>query len=310
MRPGSGQDERMRRMLFLLSLSGLSLALPGCLFTGDDDGAPGDDATDGADGSDGGDGGDGSDGDDGGEPDCVGADLRDELTASLAGEVIDHETGEPIAGAEVSISTAWDTSTAFPAAECPILATLTTGGDGGFGPADVALGSALSPPIPLFLVTGDDVADTASDQRMECDASGCEDVTHGIAAPARDLVAGWRSELARGGMDDADSRGLVLFAFFNTDGTPAEGVTLWSGVFQEEPLAPDSEVRFLEADRLTLAPPGTDTTTASGLALIGVDTDDYAGLFVSGTRGSDHWDETGVLLAPGWVFLEDKQQSP
>lgn len=290
-------------MLLILSLF---VVAPGC--AGDDHGAPGDDGPTDDGATDDGSTDDGNT-DDGGEPDCVDDELRDERSAVLSGAVNDHETGAPIAGAVVSISTAWDTSAAFPI-DCPVLDELTTDGDGLFGPADVELGTPLSPPIALFLVTGADVADTASDQRLVCDTAGCDDLDHSIVAPARDLADGWRTELARGGMDDADSRGLVLFSFRNTDGTPAEGVTPWSGIFEATELEPGSEVRFLEEDRVTLAPPDTRRTTASGLALIGVDTDDYVGQFVSGTRGADSWEETGVLIPPGWIFLEDKQQSP
>ena len=292
-------------MRLLVSLFVLAAA-PACR-SGDDDGGGDDGATD--DGTtDDGSTDDGST-DDGGEPDCVADELRDERAAVLSGAVTDHESGAPVAGAEVSISTAWDTSAAFPI-DCPVLDVLATDEDGRFGPAQVELGTPLSPPIALFLVTGGDLADTASDQRLVCDTAGCDDLDHAITAPARELADGWRTELARGGMDDAGTRGLVLFSFRNVDGTPADGVTAWSGIFEATRLEPGSQVRYLEPDRVTLAPPDTQRTTASGLALIGVDTDDYVGLFVSGSRGAESWEETGVLLPPGWIFLEDKQQSP
>jgi hypothetical protein len=96
----------------------------------------------------------------------------------------------------------------------------------------------------------------------------------------------------------------------NPDGTPAEGVSPWRSLLVDtQALEPDSEVRFLEDDLTTLAPPGTTTTTASGVALIGVDESSGAE-FIGGSRGADRWVETGVLDPPGWFFLEDRQQSP
>jgi hypothetical protein len=284
------------RLLAVLSCAALS----GCLMSGGDD--------DGGDRGD--DGGSPDAGPPGsGEPDCVPAGTRARHSVTLSGEVVDWATAQPVADADVAVNTAWDTLDDFPV-DCPEVATLTTDGDGRFGPAAADIGSPLEPPIVLFMVSGDDLAPTASDQRVVCDAADCGDLGHTIAAPSRSLAAGWRAELERGGMADAASRGLVLFSFRNPDGTPAEGVTPWRSLLVDtQTLEPDSEVRFLEEDLTTLAPPGTTTTTASGVALIGVDESSSAE-FIGGSRGSRSWVETGVLDPPGWFFLEDRQQSP
>ena len=105
--------------------------------------------------------------------------------------------------------------------------------------------------------------------------------------------------------------GLVLFAFTNVDGSPAENVVLWQGFLEDEALEPSEEVRFLEEDRAALAPSSAIATAASGLALIGVgseEPDETDGAFIRGTRIADHWEMTGVLHDPGWIFVEDNQQ--
>jgi hypothetical protein len=295
----------MRAAVSLLAVLSCA-ALSGCLFVGDDDDGGG------GGGGDDGVGGDSSSSDDGpasGEPDCVSAETRARHTVIVAGSVLDWATQEPVDGADVEVTTSWDTLEDFPDA-CPSVAALATGSDGRFGPEETEIGSPLEPPIVLFMVSGDDLAETASDQRLVCDAPDCGNLAHTIAAPSRDLAAGWRAELERGGMANAAGRGLVLFSFRNPDGTPAEGVTPWRSLLVDtQVLEPGSEVRFLEEDLTTLAPPATATTTASGVALIGVDEASGAE-FIGGSRDSQTWVETGVLDPPGWFFLEDRQQSP
>ena len=269
-------------------------ALSGCVFSGDDDDVAGGDEPDASPTSS--------------EPECVPAEDRPSRTVTVSGAVVDWATGEAIAGADVAVNTAWDVGgESFPAG-CPTLATLTTTGDGQFGPAEVEIGSPLDPPIAIFLVTGDELGDTASDQRTTCEGADCGDLDHTIAAPSRTLAAGWRAELGRGGMPDADTRGLVLLEYRNPDGTPAEGV-FPEYLFGFSGPIPDTEVRFLEPDRAALAPTGTSTTTASGVALIALRTSGNSD-FIAGSRGEDSWEAVGVLAPPGWFFLEDREQSP
>lgn len=239
--------------------------------------------------------------------DCVEASVRSAETATISGVVRDHVTAEPIAGADVAFTTAWDVPREFPPPECEPLATFTTSGEGGFGPQAIEVGSHLWPPIVLFTVTGEGLADTTSDQTLSCEADDCGTLDHAIAAPARRLADSWRQELERGGMPDASSRGLVLFEFREPDGAPAEGVVPWALHGEVRDVLPDVEVRFLEPDRVTLAPLGTAATTASGIALIGLDgrIEGETAQYVFGERGDDLWQLTGVLDPPGWIFVED-----
>src|ERR1044071_4747739 len=94
-------------------------------------------------------------------PDCIGADVRARKTVVVSGTVVDFATGAPVAGATVDITTGWDTATpAFPSPQCPLIATLTSGPDGKFGPATVLAGSVFDPSIMLFEVHGADRANT------------------------------------------------------------------------------------------------------------------------------------------------------
>ncbi len=296
-------------------------ALSGCLF-GDDD-ERGDDFGDFGDGDDFGDGGDDPaqpDAGPGATPGCGAPEPGRNSVMTVSGQVVDYASGEPIAGAEVAINVAWDPANPFPT-ECAPLDTLMTGEDGRFGPAEVDLQTIQYFPIVLLRVTGDEITPTASDQRLDCGEDGfdCGELDHRIAAPSREVFAAWREELMAGGMTDADDRGLVAFEFRNPDAMPASDVIPWIGLIGEDALEPGTQVRFLEEDRATLAPPDTAATTASGVALIGLlpsdgvddgyDPEDALD-FIRGTRVSDGWDETGVITAPGWVFLEDKQQAP
>ena len=296
------------RLLVVISC----LALTGCIVLDDRDGE--------------GDGDDGSPPPDAGPPeqrpdaapddelDCEPDDAEDTHPVSVAGTVIDHATGAPIAGAEVAVGSAWHLGGGFPQ-ECPPIATLTTSSDGRFGPVTVDVKSPrFLPPYVIFMVTGEGLAPTASDQAMECVDSECAPIEdHVLAAPSEALATEWRQELERGGMEGAEGRGLMLLAFTDLDGSPAENVVLWQGYFEKDALDPDEEVRFLEADRTTLAPTGAIVTTGSGLALVGVgseEPDQGDSTFVRGTRIADHWEVLGVLHDPGWIFLEDNQQEP
>jgi hypothetical protein len=309
-------DEAMRFTLVLACF----VTLSGCLFVGDDDeGGRDGEWSDFAD-DEAGDDGDQPDAGPSGTPACGEPATGDTSVVRVSGQVVDYASGEPIAGAEVAINVAWDAANPFPS-ECAPLDTFTTDDDGRFGPADVDLRVLQYLPIVLLRVTGDEIAPTASDQRVDCGLDGldCGDLAHTIAAPSRDVVAAWREELTAGGMPDVDDRGLVAFEFRNPDATPASDVIPWIGLIGEDALEPGTQVRFLEADRATLTPPDTAATTAGGVALIGLEPEDAvddgfdsedAADFIRGTRLSDGWDETGVITAPGWVFLEDKQQTP
>jgi hypothetical protein len=242
-------------------------------------------------------------------PPCISADVRARKTVEVRGAVVDFVTGAPIAGVTVDITTAWDVPVpGFPPAACPLLATVTTGPDGRFGPVSVLAGSLFNPSIVLFMVHGADRADTASDNKT-CSDSVCT-LDHTIAAPAAALVASWRTELAAGGMTDAATNGLIAYLFKNADGTPAAGVTAQiDDNFAPRDLRAGEEVRYLAGDRSAVAAAGQRTTTDSGVALIGlaaVEADSY----VAGRRSTQTWPATGCLMQPGWIFLEDRTVSP
>lgn len=289
------------------------LALTGCVIF-DDDGGDTDDGGDSSPADDGSvdpgpDAGPGID-----ELDCQPDDPEETYRVRVSGIVIDHATGAPITGADVAVGSAWYLGGGLPH-ECPPVAALTTDDEGRFGPADVDVKApTFAPPYVIFMVTGEGLAPTASDQTMDCEGTACEPVEgHVVAAPSQELATEWRQELERGGMEAAASRGLVLFAFTNLDGSPAEDVVLWQGFFEDEALDPNQEVRFLEADGITLASTSAITTTESGLALIGVgseEPDETDSAFIRGTRIADLWEMTGVLHDPGWIFVEDNQQEP
>lgn len=250
--------------------------------------------------------GDGADdGIDDGEPDppCIEASDRATHKVTVGGAVVDFETGEPVNRADVVVNTAWDIEAEFPAT-CPPLAALSTDADGQFGPETVDAGSTISPPIAIFLVSGAGLADIASDQTLDCPGRECEDVDHTIAAPAAELAESWRAEMAKDGMPNAARRGLILFQYLELDGSPAAGVrpaTLSGGAAT---LIPDVEVRFLEADGVALAPPGTEETTGSGFALIGV-SNEIVDEYVYGVRAEgESWPLIGALDPLGWIFVE------
>jgi hypothetical protein len=238
---------------------------------------------------------------------CVPDQLRDDRTASVSGQVVDFASKAPVAGATVEVTTAWDVNGGFPVG-CPMQGTFTTDDQGRFGPALVAIGSSINPPIVLFKVTGAGRAPTASDARAICSGADCGNLGHTIAAPAEALAATWRTELAAGGMNDAATRGLVLFEFREMDGAPAAGVTPTQGQATMVDLEPGTQVRFLDADRSTLLGAAEGVTGGSGVAVIGVGTSGVA--YVAGRRDADRWNALGVLLPGGWWFLEDERKAP
>lgn len=240
-------------------------------------------------------------------PGCVQPDVRDNTTVTVSGQILDFATSATVPGATVDVSTAWDVSENFPAANCPLVATMTTDAQGRFGPMALQAGSTLAPPIVVFIVHGGDRAPTISDART-CATATCN-LGHTIAAPSSALAAQWRTDLAAGGMTEAATRGLVAFTYKNTDGSPAAGVTPQTGTLVVNPLAPGPQVRFIDAARSALMPVAQATTSASGLALIGVNATHQAA-YLGGKRATDGWAGSGCLVVPGAIFVEDKTVSP
>jgi hypothetical protein len=247
-------------------------------------------------------------------PGCIQLDTRDDHTVTVSGTVSDWVTGDPIVGATVDVSTAWDVQGNFPNTAtlmCPPIVSLTTNVNGQFGPALIEIGSPVEPPITIYMVTGAGVAPTASDARVGGCSVGvvdCGNQGHIMKVPSETLAATWRAELAAGGMPNAAQRGLTLFQYRELAG-PAGGVEALVGTLVLRPLLLGTEVRFLNADLATLAPATQGVTLASGIAVIGIDTADNA-VFVAGRRGGEQWAGLGVLLVDGWFFLEDKLVSP
>lgn len=241
-------------------------------------------------------------------PGCIQNDVRDDHTVTVSGSVRDWVTGNPVAGATVEVNTAWDVDGNFPPLlGCPPIVTLTTDSNGQFGPAMIQAGSTTEPPIMMYMVSGAGLARTASDARLgNCMGVDCGNQGHPMRVPSETLVQGWRTELELGGMPLAATRGLVLFDFRELAG-PAAGVIPQDGSLVD--LVAGTEVRFLEDDRMTLAPATATATTPAGVALIGVDAVDNESQ-VAGRRGGDTWLPTGVLVTDGWVFLEDRLVSP
>jgi hypothetical protein len=242
-------------------------------------------------------------------PECVSDAQRATKTVEVRGTVVDFITGEPVEGASVDITTAWDVTGNFPAGTCPMLASVKTGADGKFGPVVVKAGSPNDPPIMAFLVRGAGRAQIADDNRAACDGDTCI-LDHTIPAPSIDTARAWRKELAAGGMSDALTRGLVLFKFKETDGSGASDVIpRVMSPDGSEPvlrgLVAGQQVRFLETDKATLANPASIKTTASGLALIGMDGVDGQ-LRVAGERGTATWLNIGCLVQSDWIFFEDR----
>lgn len=240
-------------------------------------------------------------------PGCIQPDVRDRTTVTVSGQVVDFTTGAPVAGATVDVTTAWDVVGNFPAADCPLLATLTTDAAGRFGPRAVAAGSTVTPPILAFVVHDGGRALTLSDART-CAAATC-DLGHTIAAPSAAQAAQWRADLGTGGMAAAATRGLVAFTYKNSDGSPAAGVAPSVGNLVTVPLTPGPQVRFVDPARAALLPAAQATTSAAGVALIGVDATAGAA-YLGGKRGAEAWAGVGCLVVPGAIFVEDKTVSP
>jgi hypothetical protein len=232
---------------------------------------------------------------------CVDPSLRSKKTAEVRGTITDFATGQPIAGVTVAINTAWGSSD-WLAELCPPIATLVTGNDGTFGPVVLGIGSDGFD-ILNFMVTGAGRAPTHSDVRVRNCSNGasCDPVHQEIAVPTVALMDSWRSELAAGGMPGASCVGLTLMQFFEQNGMPAAGVSAKTGLFSTT-ASPGLDVRYVAANRLDLSPATQTITTSSGLALLS--TQAARSELVGGTRLSSKWINTGVLGAPGWLFVE------
>jgi len=245
---------------------------------------------------------------------CVQPDVRRAITVEVSGTILDFTTDQPVPGATVAITTAWDTEGDIPAADCPLLATTTTDAEGRFGPLAVYAGAGTFFPIMLFRVEGGGRALTLSDNRA-C-SNGASDpcrLDHTIAAPAATLAAQWRAELASGGMADADHRGLIAFLFKDRDGSPAAGVQPGTDAFIT--LRPGADVRFVDAGRGGLTPATDLATSAAGVAVIGTMALGPAGpttgtIGIGGLRADEQWVPTGSLIVPDAIFVEDRTASP
>jgi hypothetical protein len=246
---------------------------------------------------------------DSGLPTCLTAAQRTmECTADVSMRIVDFTTLLPVA-ADVGITTAWDVAPPFPAS-CSDLASVMVGADGLLVAPQAPCQSSLGRPVLLLKITGGTTvlyASTAWDQRLDC-AGGlpCGMARGDIAVPKRVLSSAWRGELAAGGMARAETRGLVIFLYKESDGSPAAGVRATRGLGTFMPLATGTEVRYIADDRQALLPRTAETTGASGMAIIGLD---FSSANVGGTRGAEEWASLGVLFADGWFFLEDRTRT-
>lgn len=245
---------------------------------------------------------------------CIQPDVRRAITVEVSGTIVDFTTGQPVPGATVGITTAWDTEGDIPADDCPLLATVTTDAEGRFGPLAVYAGAGTFFPVMLFRVAGGGRALTLSDNRA-C-ANGASDpchLDHTIAAPSATLAAQWRTALADGGLPDADHRGLIAFLFKERDGAPAAGVAPNTDAFIA--LQPGADVRFVDASRGGLTPATDAATSAAGVAVIGTMALGPAApttgtIGIGGLRAAEQWVSTGSLIVPGAIFVEDRTASP
>jgi hypothetical protein len=230
-------------------------------------------------------------------------------TITATGRVVDWATGAPVAGAVVEVRQAWS------AYGERLLATATTGADGRFGPVTGNIGpktDVFDSAYVAFFVSEGGRAKTISDVTLSCGFSSCDPVDHTIAAPASALGAAWRTALAAGGMADAANRGLIAFQYLEPTSAPAAGVSTLALRSPTTALTPGTEVRFLAADRQTVAPATQATTLASGLALVGIDGIGSAAgpVYLGGSTGPETWTITGCMNNPGFIFLEDKHGMP
>lgn len=243
-------------------------------------------------------------------PGCVDSTTRETATVNVSGTIRDFTTLQPVAGATIDLTTAWDVTSNLPAAACPLLGSVTSDEAGRFGLVAIAAGSSQQPPIVLFMVRGGGRAPTLSDNRT-CTAATC-DLGHDIAAPSAALAASWRADLAAGGMADAAHHGLIAFLYKEADGAPAEGVEPLASV---DPIVvrPGLDVRFVGPDRGALLPATQATTSSSSVALLGVANPTTATdheIDVAGRRGMDTWSATGTLVADDFIFVEDRTMQP
>jgi len=238
---------------------------------------------------------------------CISPQTRARHRVPVSGTVVDFATGAPVAGVTVDVTTGWDVRGYVPDPACPLIASFVTSPDGTFGPLTIDAGTIDTPPILLFLVHDGDRAATAFDSRAPCTygTTPCDPLAVTIPAASAALDQTWRGELAAGGMPDAATRTLVAFRFKNTDQTGAADVVPVESFQSRHVLVPNTEVRFLAADRSTIAPTTQTATTDSGLAIVGRDLG-VGRIDIGGQRGPESWSSIGCLLVPGFTFFEDK----
>lgn len=254
---------------------------------------------------------------DAGPADCLPETSRTaDCEVDVGGELVDFTTGAPVGPAQLRVTTAWDTVPFFPPVSCPALGFVTAGADGLFDALDVRCDSPAHPPV--LLVTVDDppggadlLAPFAVDQRLTCLTSPPQDCGSAggvIAVPSAAMASAWRTELAAGGMPNAAQRGLVLYAFFELDGSPATGVvpTIREGTVDRVLIA-GTEVRFVAGDLESLVRADAGMTGTSGIAIIALAGD---AALIGGLRGTERWDPVGVMVSPGWWFYETRTISP
>jgi hypothetical protein len=236
-----------------------------------------------------------------------------DCSVDIGGTVVDFVSRAPYAGmAEIEVTTGWDTIPPFPLG-CPPLQVVTTDGVGAFTVTDAICDSPLFPPVLLLMVSGgagETRAPTATDSRLTCSGNDCGVWSGEIRVPSTMLATTLRQQLQAEGMPNATTRGLVIFEFRDLAGNPQAGVTpFYREGTVDRPLVAPREVRFISGTRDTLVRSDATMTGTSGLAVIAID--GATSGFIGGTRsGGMRWEPVGVLFADGWIFLEDKTQSP
>jgi hypothetical protein len=237
---------------------------------------------------------------------CAGGAGEHESTVS--GVAVDLDD-KPVVGVRIDVATAWGSERSFPTSGCS-MATAFTNERGEWGPVKVR--TATSQPIFVALATGDGLAPTLADKRGGC-LLGCATVSMTVLAVPAATASAWREELYADGMEYALNRGLVAYQYRGSDGRGAAGVRpAWRGGgvdAERHGLALDRDVRFLASSSM-LAPPGTETTTSTGYALVGRAGDERGYFEMSGTRGGSVWQDVGVIVATGWIYFETSDVSP
>jgi hypothetical protein len=232
----------------------------------------------------------------------------------VSGTVVDLATQAAVTDpVELHLTTAWDDPPwLFPPDACPPLAEQSVGSGGAFSLMSAPCDSPAHPPFALVEVVpgpGGSVAKTAWDYKLTCgavsDPADCGAVMATLATPSDAVVQAWRAQMLADGMPNADTRGLALIMYRETDGTPAAGVqpTLAENTM-ELPLPPGTAVRFLAADRMTLVRADAVSTGVSGLTIVALPNDSNGR--VGGVRAADSWPPTGIIVSPGWIFSEDR----